>query len=467
MLGSINKLVLKKITFVLGVLLLSSCGQSQEKVSATAILFSNVNVIDVRTGEIMKAFQVVIDSGKIIQVVAQLDNSEKYASHIDGTGKYLIPGLAEMHAHIPPPTTSPERIEETLFLYLSNGITTIRGMLGDPAHLVLREQADKGDILSPRIFTSSPSLNGNTVTSTEEAIQKVTAYQKEGYDFLKIHPGIQREVFDQVVKTANEVGIRFAGHVPVNVGIRHALESKYASIDHVDGFLEGLVPESAKVKAEENGFFGYNFTLLADMKKIDDLVQLAKVNKVWIVPTQSLFERWFAPIDTEELLAQPEMKYMPTSTLANWKKVKNETTGPDTKFDVAQWQRFDTIRKKLIKKLQENGHGMLLGSDAPQLFNVPGFSIHHEIQGMLDAGLSPLEILQAGTLNPAIYFNMEGTFGEIKEGLDADLILLDANPLEDLKALAQITGVMRQGKWLAKAAIHTKLEEIAQNASQN
>ena len=394
-----------------------------------------------------------------------MENADEYTTTIDGSGKYIIPGLAEMHAHIPPPATDAKRIEETLFLYLSNGITTIRGMLGDPLHLELREKAKKGEIVSPRIFTSSPSLNGNSVTSIEEAKEKVTAYQNDGYDFLKIHPGIQLEIFNQIVKTANEVGIPFSGHVPVDVGIRHALESKYASIDHVDGFLEGLVPESENVDPTANGFFGYAFTHLAQMEKIDELVQMAKENEVWIVPTQSLFERWFAPISADELLRQPEMKYMPEATLANWRNTKDRYMAEED-FNLEQWQRFDSIRKQLIKKLSENGHGILLGSDAPQLFNVPGFSIHHEIQGMLDSGMSAEEILKSGTINPAIFFDMQDTFGEIKEGLDADLVLLNANPLEDLKALQQISGVMLQGKWISKTEIDKRLAEIAVNASK-
>tara|TARA_R110002167_G_scaffold167170_8_gene364330 strand:- start:281 stop:1624 length:1344 start_codon:yes stop_codon:yes gene_type:complete len=447
--------------------MVGGCTRSQDKISPTAILISNANVLDVRTGKIMEAYQIVIDSGKVQQLTATLKNPEAYAVQIDGRGKYVLPGFAEMHAHIPPPDTGAERIEETLFLYLANGITTIRGMLGDPAHLQLRERAEKGKLLAPRIFTSSPSLNGNSVTNIEEAIQKVTAYQLQGYDFLKIHPGIQRDVFDQVVKTANEVGIPFAGHVPVAVGIRHALESKYASIDHIDGFLEGLVPDTVGVDPAQNGFFGYNFTHLADTTKIDVLVEMAKQNQVWIVPTQSLFERWFAPISAEELLTQPEMKYMPVSTLENWKQRKIEASGTDADFDKVQWQRFDAIRKQLLKKLHKNGHGILLGSDAPQIFNVPGFSIHHEMEGMLNAGLSPLEVIRAGTLNSAIYFNREGSLGEIKEGFDADLIMVDANPLENIKALQQISGVMRQGKWLSKAFIDKKLSEIAAHALQN
>lgn len=456
---------MKKIAYCLVALLMAACNQAQEKISETAILISDVAVIDVKSGELLKNRQVVIDSGKIKSIAEHIENADDYTQKIDGTGKYLMPGLAEMHAHIPQPPTPKERVEDVLFLYLSNGITTIRGMLGHPSHLELREKAENGEIVSPRIFTSSPSLNGNTVTSEQEAIDKVTAYQKDGYDFLKIHPGIQLEVFDQLAETANKVGIEFAGHVPVDVGIRHALESQYASIDHVDGFLEGLVPESANVNPTENGFFGYNFTPLADTSKIDELVQMAKENEVWIVPTQSLFTKWFAPTDVDSLLALPEMKYMRKATLDNWRQVKEQFMA-DPNFKEDQWRQFDAIRRQLIKKLSDDGHGMLLGSDAPQLFNVPGFSIHHEMQDMADAGMSNLEIIQSGTINPAIFFDMEDVFGQVKEGLEADLILLEENPLEDLDAFKQLSGVFRQGKWLSKKDIREKLNGIAERADE-
>ena len=454
---------MKNVLFIVSTLLMVACNQGQEKTSATALLISNTNVVDVRDGRVISHQDVVIDSGHIKKISSERLDANSFNQHIDGTGKFLMPGLAEMHAHIPQPPTAQKRVEDVLFLYLSNGITTIRGMLGHPAHLELRERANKGEVLSPRIYTSSPSLNGNTVTTKEEAQQKVSAYKADGYDFLKIHPGIQLEVFNQLVETANEVGISFAGHVPVDVGIRHALQSKFASIDHVDGFLEGLVPESANVVPAENGFFGYNFTPLADSGNIDALVQMAKENEVWIVSTQSLFTRWFAPVSADELLKQPEMKYMPQATLDNWKERKIASTAASTGFTEAQWQQFDNTRRQLIKALQDGGHGMLLGSDAPQLFNVPGFSIHHEMDALLEAGLTPAEIIRSGTLNPAIYFGMEGTFGEVKEGQEADLILVNANPMEDLKALQSISGVMHQGQWLNRQALDEKLAEIAKN----
>ena len=155
---------------------------------------------------------------------------------------------------------------------------------------------------------------------------------------------------------------------------------------------------------------------------------------------------------------------MPASTLENWKKSKDGMTGPNSNFNKEQWERFIAIRKQLIRALQDNGHGLLLGSDAPQVANVPGFSIHHEIEGLVRAGLTPLEILQSGTMNPARFFGMEKIFGEVKEGLRADLILLQANPLEDLSALKRVRGVLVNGTWLSRKMIDEKLEEIARNA---
>src|SRR5690606_26475603 len=309
---------MKKTILFLALSTVFACSGTKNDISPTAILITNVNIVDVSDGNLQENMQVVIDSGTIKIISEAIDHAKAYPVQIDGTGQYLIPGLAEMHAHIPEPPAAQQRIEETLFLYLSNGITTIRGMLGHPSQLELRRRAKDGSLISPRILVSSPSLNGRSASTKEQVINLVNLYKEEGYDFLKIHPGVPLEAFDQIVQSAREVDIPFAGHVPVEVGIRHALASKYASIDHVDGYLEGLVPDSEGVSPSENGFFGYNFTPLADTSLIDDLVDLTKENQVWVVSTQSLFERWFAPISSDELLQQPEMKYMPASTLENW-----------------------------------------------------------------------------------------------------------------------------------------------------
>ncbi|MEQ9403347.1 MAG: amidohydrolase family protein [Cyclobacteriaceae bacterium] len=451
---------MNKLCFLL--LVISACTTAQTPdLSTDAKVISNVNIINVRDGSILEEYYVIVDSGKIIQISKE-PKLPKDLETIDGRSKYLLPGLAEMHAHIPSPQWGRSNINETLFLYLSNGVTTIRGMLGHPLHLELKEQALANKILSPGIFTSSPSVNGNTVKTKEEAREKITAYKEAGYDFLKMHPGLQLEVFNEIVRTANEVGIPYAGHVSVDVGIRRSLESGYSTVDHIDGFLEGLVPDSEGVDPTANGFFGFDFTDLADTSKIDELVRMTKANKVWIVPTQSLFERWFSPLDADSLGATREMKYMPKSTVDNW--VRSKKSLIENGFSLEKWKKFDSIRRQLLLALQQNGHGMLLGSDAPQVFNVPGFSIHHEIKGMLNAGITPLQALQAGTINPARFFNMEGQFGEIIEGANADFILLSANPLENMESLRRLEGVMVRGKWLSKSFIDQKLEEIAKNA---
>ncbi|MEP1035311.1 amidohydrolase family protein [Ekhidna sp.] len=455
---------MRQFILILSILLIGSCNAQESALNqyAKTTIIRNVKIINVRDGSIAERMQVLVKDGKIEAIDKNLKASD--ASIIEGEGRYLMPGLAEMHAHIPSPQWGRNRTDETLFLYLSNGVTTIRGMLGHPSHLKLRSEAANNEILSPRIFTSSPSVNGNSVQTKAEAREKISQYKADGYDFLKIHPGLKLEVFNEVVKIANEVGIGFSGHVPVDVGVRRAIASGYSSIDHVDGFLEGLVPQSIDIVPDQNGFFGYNFTHLADRSQINELVEMTKRNKVWVVPTQSLFSRWFSPVDPEVMaLNNADLKYMPKSTVAQWiSSKKNLINNPE--YTIEKYVLFTDIRYKLIKSLHEDGHGLLLGSDAPQVFNVPGFSIHHELAAIIDVGLTPLEAIQTGTINPAIFFGKEGEFGEVKVGASADLILLESNPLEDIKNLQKPVGVMVRGRWLDRKMIDMKLAEIAERA---
>ncbi|MDX1477058.1 MAG: amidohydrolase family protein, partial [Saprospiraceae bacterium] len=209
-----------------------------------AYRITSVSIADVRANKVIPAQDVYIRDGRIVRV--QPSGSQAFPGEwrpLDGTGKFLMPGISEMHAHIPVPRDGDDsNVRETLFLYLSNGITTIRGMLGNPYHLELKEMIARDEVLSPRVYTSSPSLNGNSVQTPEEAQRKVTQYATDGYDFLKIHPGIALPVMERLVSTAQAEGIPFAGHVPHDVGVRRALAFGYASIDHADGYIEGLMP---------------------------------------------------------------------------------------------------------------------------------------------------------------------------------------------------------------------------------
>lgn len=446
------------LSIILTSIFLFQCAPPAEQVEE--IVIQNVNVIsgtsDVKTDE---PTTVVIRDKEIYKIGTHKPSTN--AIMIDGTDKYLMPGLTEMHAHIPIVKEENDTLlKETLFLYLSQGITTIRGMLGDPYHLELKKSIAQDDIISPRVYTSSPSMNGNSIPTVEAAREKVKQYKADGYDFLKIHPGITLEVWDELEKTAKAEGMVFSGHVPVLVGIRRALSAQYGTIDHIDGFLEGLVPESAGVAKDANGFFGYNFTDLADPSVIPELVKLAKDNNVAVVPTQSLFTRWFSPKDPALMMEEPEMKYMPAQTRFTWRQNKSRMIN-DESYNEEQWKRFVDIRTAILKEIDKQDVTILAGSDAPQVMNVPGFSLHHEMRDMQDAGISTSKIIKSATAAPATFFNAADQYGSIAKGLSADLILLNKNPLTDIGNVSSIEAVIVRGHMISRSEIDAKLEAIA------
>src|SRR5688572_12285774 len=216
---------------------------NQAVAQGAATAFIGVNVLPMDKEHVLADQTVVVTDGKITSIApAAAAQVPAGAVRVDGTGKYLLPGLGELHAHIPGGKAPEADIERTLFLYIANGVTTIRGMLGDPRHLVYRERVAKGEVLGPRIYTSGPSFNGNSVKTPDAAVAMVTDQQKVGYDLLKIHPGVSRDAFDVMAARADELRIPFAGHVPEAVGLMRALDAKYQSIDHLDGYVEALTP---------------------------------------------------------------------------------------------------------------------------------------------------------------------------------------------------------------------------------
>ena len=453
---------MSRVNLFLFILLFITCKES-EPYEGEEYVIKNVSLITMTDKGILADQTVVIRGDSIFHIGDRIGDfsSGSKAKIIDGTGKYLMPGLTEMHAHIPVAEGGNDTlVKETLFLYLSQGVTTIRGMLGDPYHLELKQLIAEDKILSPRVYTSSPSVNGGTVKTKEEAIDKVTQYKNDGYDFLKIHPGIKAEVWDAVEATAKEVEIPYAGHVPVEVGIHRALDANYQTVDHLDGFIDGLIPAGQEFDKDGGGFFGYGFTDFVDKGMIKELVAKTKLNRVAVVPTQTLFTRWFSPEDPAQMLQQPEMKYMPSKTRFAWRQNKERMINNET-YNEATWEKYIEIRKAILREMDEQDVTFLLGSDAPQVMNVPGFSIHHEMQAMADAGIGNKKILESGTVGPARFFSAQGSYGEITVGSSADLVLIDKNPLVNIKNTRSISGVMVRGQWLSNGDINTKLKAIA------
>jgi imidazolonepropionase-like amidohydrolase len=427
-------------------------------VAQDVTVFRNVAVVPMDAERVLEA-QTVVVRGEQIESLGPAASIEVPAGArvIDGAGKYLVPGLAEMHAHVPGDADQ-AYVEEVLFLYVANGVTTARGMLGEPSHLELRERIARHEVLGPRLYTSGPSLNGQRVGSPVDAERMVREQAEAGYDFIKVHPGPTRAEYDAAVEAALASGITLAGHVPADVGVRRALEAKQATIDHLDGYLEALVPEAQRAAG---GFFGLNLADAADRSLIPELVAATLAAGVWNVPTQTLIDNVPAPAPTvDELLARPELAYVSRDTRTQWANVKrNVTSAPG--YEANRARALVSVRRELIKALHDAGAGLLLGSDAPQIFNVPGFSLHRELVAIVAAGLTPYEALRTGTANPAVFFDETDEFGTIREGLAADLILVAANPLEDVAALARPDGVMVRGRWLDRAALDAGLAEIA------
>ncbi len=434
-------------------------GRSAEA-AQPAYVFLGVNVIPMDGERILESRAVLVRGGRIEEVApAERYDPPADAERIDGAGRWLMPGLAEMHAHIPP-EGGRDWMEHVLFLYLANGITTVRGMLGQPAHLELREEVASGLLLGPRIYTSGPSLNGNSIPDADSARRAVIHQAGAGYDFLKIHPGLTREAYDAVARTADSVGIRWAGHVPADVGLWRALEAGQATIDHLDQYMEALVPEDAATGALEPLFFGVHLVERVDPERIPEVARATAEAGVWNVPTQSLIEHILLPDDPEEMARQEAMRYMPAETVEGWVEAKRRFLSHPS-WSAERARRFVELRRRLIGALQEAGAPLLLGSDAPQVFQVPGFSIRAELRMMVESGLTPYQALESGTVNVARYFGEQEARGTVASGQDADLVLLEANPLDDIENVGRVAGVMAQGRWLPAETIRERLEAIA------
>src|SRR5574341_218606 len=419
--------------------------------------FVGVTVIPMDRERVLADQTVVVANGRIAAMgPAATTTLPAGTAPIEARGKYLIPGLAEMHAHIPG-AQQPDYVERVLFLYVASGVTTIRGMLGQASHLELKRRVETGDVLGPRIWTSGPSVNGNNIRTAEAADSAVRATKAAGYDFIKIHPGLTRDVFDALDRAADREGIRYAGHVPTLVGVPRALEAGYWSIDHLDAYLDALLPTGVGVP-QDPGLFGMNIIRSVDQAKIPEVARATAAARVWNVPTLILMENLASEEAPKAMGRRPEFRYVPDSLVQRYVQQKRSFQQQLRSAD--DRRHFVEVRRTLVKALHDQGAGLLLGSDAPQWWNVPGFSALRELGALVASGLTPYQALEAGTRNVSAFFGTEDRAGTIEVGKQADLILLDANPLDDIGAVWRSSGVMIRGRWLSRAALDQRLQQL-------
>jgi imidazolonepropionase-like amidohydrolase len=431
---------------------------------ATApVAFVDVAVLPMTSDTLLPNRTVVVRDGRIESIQPAANAIVPLgALRVDGRGKFLMPGLVEMHGHLPN-AGQPEAVTRfVLAAFVANGVTTVRGMLGHPSQLALRARVARGEIIGPTLVLAGPAMTGQSAPTADVARQAVIDQQSAGYDLVKVHEGLSREVYDAIATTAAERRFPFAGHVAADVGLSHALERGQSSIEHLLTIVQALGRDSASKLPPGSDPIATTRALFGAVtpERAQRLAQDIRARGIWVTPTTVLWETRASP--AAALLARDELRLAPRTWVAQWTSWK---AAPGNAFDSVTSALIVDRQRVILHALRDANVPLLLGSDAPQFFNVPGFSLHRELVALSGGGLSPFDILVSGTRAPAAYFTQVGirntNFGTITLGARADLVLLEANPLLDVRNVARRVGVMVRGRWLDSATLRTMLTQAS------
>ncbi len=406
---------------------------------------------------------------------------------LDATGKFLMPGLVDMHAHLTgagEPTGSREFI---LPLLLANGITTVRDMGGNLDSLIaLRHEIEKGQLQAPRIFFAGPYLDGSppffqpslVVTNSAEAAADVHSLISRGADFIKVQSNLGREAYFAIASVCRREHITFVGHVPDRVTASEASDAGQKSIEHLTGVLracssdEPLLIRKQFAAGPKKGTTGqsrerelaWQRELLESYSDEQAAGLIAKFirNQTWQVPTLILLRNDAYPTPETDPSRDFRRKYIPLQTLANWEKGARERDKGATPQEFALRTSLMQASLRIVSKMNAAGVPIMAGTDTTAPFVFPGSSLHEELALLVQAGLTPMQALEAATKLPAEFLGKQQTQGTVENGKFADLLLLDANPLADIYNTQKIRAVILRGKLLGRTFLDGLLtkEEI-------
>jgi len=451
---------------------ISTVARASTPVSET-VAFVNVSVIPMDKERVLPRQTVVVRNGTIVEIGdAKRIKVPANAQRVDGTGKFLIPGLSDMHVHLFTDDEFPDELADDEFkVMIAHGVTTIRLMTGTPEQLVLRQKSNREEILAPTIYSASPQLTGRkssnayVVTNEVEAQAAVRKSKQDGYDFIKVTTFLKPEVYEAIVAEARQQNIRVVGHADSrSVGLPRALKAGQ-QIEHLDSYLEALLPESAPVKGSVSDIYLYNpknweSLDYLDESKIPELARLTVAANPFVTPTLHLFKFTFGKGRTEESFkAQPDLRFYPQKVIDLWMGVSKKYL--TTAAPVEKRAKYIAIRDKLVKAIYDAGGRVMAGSDTPEWLHLYGYTLHLEMIDLRDAGLSNYAALETATRNPALFFGTLDKTGTIEKGKRADLVLLEANPLADIANTQKRAGVMLKGKYYPQAEMNQWLETIA------
>ena len=436
----------------------------------TTVFFEHISVVDVVRGTVLPDRDVVVTDGKIVSVdPSHGDRPESRSGRtlIDGRAKYLMPGFIDMHVHLNyrrlaeatvslRPLTDAEILSPNdLSFYLSNGVTTVQVMHGEPEMLPLRDQIARRDIVGPRLVVGSPRLDGpegdpfvRVVATAEEAVAVVNEMKSTGYDFIKVYSELDQSTYDAIIDRSHQLGLRVDGHLPRSLPLEHGLHGQ----DHI-------------AHMEEFAYFAKKF----DADEIAEFTRLTGQAGIGVTPTLIVFKNVLRSVSAlDDFLASDEMRYADPFVLYSCLPKNNSYLSahfqePKTRERLAKYFEF---MKKLTLSVHNAGVPLSVGTDARAACTVPGVSFHDELEELVGVGMSTADVLRMATLEGAKAMRLDAQIGTIDVGKTADLVVLDANPLENIANTRRVSGVMAQGVWLSKATLDGNLRHALSNYKQ-
>jgi imidazolonepropionase-like amidohydrolase len=440
--------------------------------NAQTLTITHATVIDTVTGKTQPDTTVVIHGNRIATVAPSAKLKPKAGHVIDAHGRYLIPGLWDMHTHVYFDSTAADGTDLVLPLFLANGITGIRDM-GSALDPVLhsRDEIAAHRLFGPRMIVSGPMLDGPkshykaaiAITTPEDGRKAVDMLKSRGADFIKVQSGVPREAYFAIADESKKVGIQFEGHVPDAIRASEAVASGQRTFEHLIGIFEASSPDETKYLTGKKtvGMFLDTY----DPAREAAIIQLLAKNQVWQCPTL-YWERGQWLVDAIDYTKDPDLAYAPRTWVdKHWPAAQKGILKSLDTDPLPVREKFVTHELDIVRKLHAANVPFLAGTDTPAGVDVlPGISLHLELQRFIAAGFTPLQALQTATLNPARFYNKLNDYGTVQPGRIADLVLLEANPLDNIANTRKITVVIHDGQYLSRqdlTQLRTRLRQLA------
>lgn len=427
------------------------------------LVISNVNIIDMESGEILEGSTIGIDSNRISKIYRENVSVSWDSEELDGKNGYLIPGLWDMHAHY---QSYDHHFSKLL---LANGVTGIREMWGDMDSTNYYRSKNEQGYFGPDIYSAGRIIDGVPqvwpesagVSNAEEAKAEVLDQIAQGVDFIKVYSRLNQESFDAIAETANEQNITFAGHIPNSTNIFHAIEKGMSSSEHGLGLITGSSSKGDSLLQAGNTPYidPTPFITTFSEQRFDSLCNLLVQSEMWLCPTFIVHQNYSRLDKPEELQKSPLLAYIKRDLKSKWFVYKDDSVSTSKR------KKWSELLLNLVSKAHAKGVKILAGSDFPNPYTIPGFSMHDELEILVSGGIDELSVLQMATYDAATFMNKTADFGTVEEGKVASVVLLSDNPLENIANTRTIEAVIQRGQLYDKQALEQLLASVKEEVA--